>query len=92
MNPEDRELLKKTVLLEEENNDILRKMRRSMRISAFMSWVYWIFIIGSLLGAYYFIQPYLEKFMDLYGGAKSGLDASVSGVNTVIDSLKKIGQ
>lgn len=60
MTPEEKELLKRTLALAEENNDMLRSMRRSMRIQRFMSIVYWVFIIGSAVGAYYLIQPYIE--------------------------------
>lgn len=52
---------------------MLRSLHRSMRMRRVMSIIYWIFIIGSAVGAYYFIQPYLDSMMDVYGGAKSNL-------------------
>ena len=73
MNPEEREVLERTLKLSEENNEILRKLQRSMHLARIMSLVYWIFIIGSAIGAYYLIQPYLEQMLNIYGGAKSGL-------------------
>ncbi len=90
MQPEEKELLKKTIALEEENNDILRSIQRSMRIARFMSILYWVFIIGSVFGLYYFIQPYIEQLMSIYGGARNTLDVGVGGVNSVIDSLKDL--
>ena len=55
--PEDeKELLKRSVELAEENNDMLRAIRRSMRLARFISIMYWVFIIGSAVGAYYLIQ------------------------------------
>mgnify|MGYP001563722378 CR=1 FL=1 len=69
MSPEEKELLKRSIALAEENNDILRSMQRSMRISRFMSILYWVFIIGSAIGAYYLIQPYIESLTGLYGSA-----------------------
>ena len=69
MSPEERELLEKSVNLAEENNEILRAMRRSMRIARIMSFMYWIFIIGSAVGVYYLIQPYIDQLKSLYGGA-----------------------
>ena len=74
MSPEERELFKRSIALAEENNDILRAMQRSQRLAHLMSIVYWIFIIGTAIGAYYFIQPYLQQIIDVYGGAKSGLN------------------
>ncbi len=66
MSPEDKELLKRTLALAEENNDILRSMQRSMRIQRFLSILYWVFIIGSAVGAYYLIQPYIESLTGAY--------------------------
>lgn len=68
MTPEEKELLNRVVALSEQNNDILRSIQRSMRFSRFMSIVYWIFIIGSAVGAYYIIQPYIDALKDGYGG------------------------
>ena len=71
MSPEERKLLERAVALSEENNDILRSVRRSMRLSNFMSLLYWVFIIGSAVGAFYLIQPYLDAISGISGGAKS---------------------
>lgn len=92
MNPEEKELLRKSLALEEENNDILRSMQRSMRIQRILSILYWVFIIGSLFGVYYFIQPYIEQVLSIYSGAKSGLDTGVGTVNSLIDNIKNITQ
>jgi hypothetical protein len=75
MTPEEKELLKRTAKLAEDNNDILRSMQRSMRIQRFMSVVYWVFIIGSAVGAYYLIQPYIEQLLALYGSASGILNS-----------------
>ncbi len=89
MNPEEEELLKKNLELSEENNSMLRSIQRSMRLSRFMSMLYWIFIIGSAIGAYYLIQPYLEAITGSYTGAKSNLQDSVSGLMDTIKDLKQ---
>jgi TRAP-type C4-dicarboxylate transport system permease small subunit len=34
-----------------------------------MSFIYWIFIIGSAIGAYYIIQPYIDQLESVYSGA-----------------------
>ena len=75
MSPEERELLEKSVSLSEENNKMLHAMRRSMRWASIIRGIYWVFIIGSAIGAYYFIQPYLDQIMSAYGGAKSNFDS-----------------
>ena len=81
MDPESKKLLEDTHALAQENNNILRSMRRSMRVSHIMSLIYWIIILGSAFGAYYFLQPYLTKVMTLYNGARAALN-----------NLKQIGQ
>ena len=71
MSPEERELFKRSIALAEENNDILRGIQRSMRFSRLMSILYWVFIIGSAIGAYYLIQPYLQSLLGAYSSAGS---------------------
>ena len=72
MDSEDKELLKRAVALSEENNDMLRSMQRSMRLGRVMSILYWVFIIGSAVGAYYLVQPYIQSITGAAGTAKSG--------------------
>ena len=73
MSPEERELLNKAVGLAEENNQMLHSMRRSQRWSSIARAIYWVFIIGSAVGAYYLIQTYVDQMKDLYGGASGVL-------------------
>ena len=89
MNPEERELLNKSVALAEENNDMLRRMQRSMRLARVMSILYWVFIIGSAVGAYYLIQPYIQAVSGAYGGAKSSFSESMKNA---LDNFKQISQ
>ena len=70
MSPEEKELLNRTLKLSEENNQILRGIQRSMRFSRFMSILYWVVIIGSAIGAFYLIQPYVNA---ISGGTSSSL-------------------
>lgn len=80
MSPEERELLQRSVQLAEENNDILRSLRRSMRLSRIMSILYWVVIIGSAIGALYLIQPYLNTLMGVYSGAKDTVGGLLKGL------------
>jgi hypothetical protein len=89
MSPEEHELLKRSIALAEENNDILRSIKRSMRFSSFMTVVYWLIIIGISVGAWYFVQPYLNKAEGLYSAAHTELN----NVSNTVNSVKKtIGQ
>jgi len=69
VDPESKKILQDTLALTQENNNMLHSMRRSMRVQRIMSFLYWVFIILASLGAYYFIQPYLDQLMSVYSGA-----------------------
>lgn len=73
MDPESKKLLQETFKLAQENNQMLRSMKRSMQMARIMSFVYWIFIIGSAVGAYYLIQPYIDQLKSAYSGASNVL-------------------
>lgn len=89
MSPEEREMLKRSVALAEENNDILRGIQSSMRLARFMSILYWVIIIGISLGAYYFVQPYIDQIVGVYGGAKSQLNDVSGTINSIRETLGK---
>ena len=84
MLPEERVLLQKSVDLAEENNKMLRALTRSMVWGRVVHFIYWALIIGSTVGAYYFIQPYINSILGIYGGTKSSLE----GVNSILDNFQ----
>jgi hypothetical protein len=67
MDPESKNLLEETFELEQENNKMLRSMKRTMLWSRIMTIVYWLIIIGISVGAFYFLQPYFNRLMSVYG-------------------------
>ncbi len=73
MNPEERALIEETLAISRENNKILKSIRRSARIGQLMQITYWLLIIGASVGAYYFIQPYLEQLLGAYSGVQEGV-------------------
>lgn len=78
MDPESKKLIEETHALEEENNKMLRSLKRSMFWSRVMSSIYWILILGISVGAFYFIQPYMDQAMDVYNEIKGNLDSASS--------------
>jgi hypothetical protein len=86
MNPNEKQLLQETHDLAEENNKILKGIRRSNRVSFIFRFLYWLLIIGVSIGAFYYIQPYVDKLNKAYGS----LQSNVSDVQTVTNSLKDI--
>lgn len=60
MTPEEKSLLIRTHALAEENNLLLRRLRRSNRWSIAFRVVYWVIILGLGWGLYYTFLPYLS--------------------------------
>lgn len=84
MDPESKKLLQDILSTTEENNKMLHSMRNSMRMARIMSYLYWIFIIGSAVGAYYFIQPYIDQGISTFTGVKGNLE----NFGKILDSVK----
>lgn len=85
MNPEQEKQLSEALDLARENNDILRKMKRSMFWARVLRLSYFAIILGVSFGAYYFIQPYLEGVLGTYSSL-------LGGVESAGDSLPSMGQ
>lgn len=83
MDPESKKLLEETLALAQENNRMLHTLKRAMVWSRAISFLYWVLIIGSALGAYYFVQPFIDQLFSAYGGAKSNLDSIGSMFNSL---------
>jgi hypothetical protein len=54
-----------------ENNKMLHSMQRRARIGLIWKLIYWGFIIGATIGAFYFIQPYIDSLQDAYTGVRN---------------------
>jgi hypothetical protein len=89
MDPESKKLLEETFRLAEENNRMLHKVRSVQKWAAFWSGLKIFIIIGITLGAFYFLEPYLKKVMDLYGSVSgTSQEQNVDG-SSIQDLLKK---
>ena len=88
MSPEEKSLLERTYKIVEENNEILKSIRRSSRLGTTIKVLYWIVILGFSFGAYYFIQPYLQSITGLYNQAEGDV-SSVQSVTTKLNGLLK---
>ena len=89
MNPNEKELLEKTAKLAEENNHILKGIRSSNRWSTFFRIFYWTIIIGVSVGAFYFIQPYIDVATKAYKGIQGDLSKVKSVVNSIPNTTNK---
>lgn len=73
MQPEEKEMLKKTLELTQENNKMLHSIRRGMFWGRIVRIIYWIVIIGAAVGLYYYISPYIDSAVGAYGSIKGDL-------------------
>ena len=67
----------------QENNEILRSLLRRERIANFMRILYWLFIIGTLLGVYYYAQPYMLKITENFSSLQNAITNVNNNLNTV---------
>jgi hypothetical protein len=88
MNPQDKELLEKTYELANDNNKILHGIRRSNRWNAFFRVVYWIIIIGVSVGAFYYVQPYLNAAIKAFGTIQTDINSVKTVTNKISGSTK----
>lgn len=58
--------IKEVKALAEENNKILRGMRRNALISRLWHIFYWLLILGTGVASYYYLQPYINTLTDAY--------------------------
>ena len=71
MDPELKKLLDNTYKLAEENNVLLRKIRGVQKREVFFRLMYWLFLIGVGVGAFYFVQPYVDEIKDFFKGSSA---------------------
>jgi hypothetical protein len=82
------ESLKRIEDMTEENQRMIKRLHFAYRFSALFSIVRWVIIIGVTLGAFYYLQPYLEGVLKLYGSVNS-LTGGIEN-NGGIDILKAL--
>ncbi|HAS80651.1 MAG: hypothetical protein UR25_C0002G0017 [Candidatus Nomurabacteria bacterium GW2011_GWE1_32_28] len=90
MDPESKQLLKNTLELAEENNKLLHKIRGVQNREFVWKILKMVLIVGITLGSFYFLEPYLNKMMDLYSSV-SGIQQNIKDVSdTNSSSLKDL--
>ena len=87
MDSESRQLLQNTLALAEENNKMLHKIRGVQKRGTLWQVLKLIVIIGIALGSFYYIEPYLNKIIDLYNSV-SGMQQQINN-SPIQDLLKK---
>lgn len=75
--------LKKTV---EDNNRILKDLKKRANVAATFTFIKWIVIIGVAIGAFTLLQPVAQQFWEAYKSLQSG----VSQINEAKQSIPDI--
>jgi hypothetical protein len=72
-----------------ENTRMVRSMYRAQKWGRIYRIIYWIVIIGLALGAFYFIQPYLQTLTNVYETV-SGRDSTIlEGFSSQLERLQE---
>jgi len=74
METEDKIKLQRALELSEENNKMLKSLVRGMRWAKLLRVIYLVVIIGSAIGAFYLIEPYLKEAATSYGSIKDSIN------------------
>lgn len=90
MTPEEHSLLERTYKMVEENNGMLRSIRRSSRLAIFMRILYWAVIIILSFGAYYFIQPYLTTMLNVISNAGGNIQSNYTAAQNAANAMKNL--
>lgn len=89
----DSQKLDELLELTRENNSILRSMRRTQRWSTLFTYVYWLVILGSIFGVYYYFQPTIQKYvktLQTSAGILQKFENAAAGVPSDMQVLKNL--
>jgi type II secretory pathway component PulM len=68
-----KELMRRSIAISEETNQIVHGMRRAARLSSLLRWGWWILVfVVSGVTYYYYFQPYVDRIEQAYAQVQSG--------------------
>ncbi len=79
LEPKDEVLLEHTYEIEKENNQMLKKMYHGMVWGRIFRIVYWVFVLAFMLGAYYYVQPYIGSAIEKYNAFMVAVNSIPTG-------------
>ncbi len=88
-------LLRENIEVSKESLKILKKINRGRIFGNVFTTLKWTLVVAVSFGVYYYIEPYLTKYLDLIKGLTSGVENIQkvgNNVNSAIspDLLKKL--
>lgn len=85
MDEQSRGLLIEIQKLSQENNSMLKSMRRAERNGRMFKAIYWIIVLGLTYAAYIYAKPYMEQAKEFYGAAQAQMQV-VKNMQNVMQS------
>lgn len=98
MDLQEKHLLEENLEVSKETNELLKKVVSSQKWGRIFRIFYWVLIIGSSIGAYYWLQPILGTVLGNYDSVMKGLDSvqqktqslpDTSTINSILNKLKQ---
>lgn len=74
MNPEERQLLERSLKLNEENNKLLRSMRRITRLAFVWGLIKLVILIVPFAIAYFYLEPHFGTLSQTFGQLREVLN------------------
>jgi len=75
MNPEDKQLLERSLKLSEENHQILVKMERRFRWAVAWGFIKLLLIVVPLVIGYFFLEPFFKGAADSFLSIRGFIDS-----------------
>ncbi len=83
MDPDTQKMLRETLRISRENNEMLHKMRGAQKRAAFWRFIKMLFSLSLLILTYYYLAPYVQSVKESYDSVR----ASISDIQDVRDKL-----
>ena len=98
MSHENKSIEEKILELTQENNELLKKVRRNQKLTWNFRVIYWTVIIAAALGVFYVFKSPLNTVVNEFSGLKNTIQsisdkvnnlADVSNIKTLLNNIKK---
>ncbi len=73
MDEETKQLLKEDLEIAKESRALLHEIVRHQKLATWLNVVKWIIVIGTTLGALYYVQPMLTGLLGTYSELLNGM-------------------
>ncbi len=81
MDPETREMIEHTLELARDNNKMLKKIRGVQKREAVWRTIKAAIAVALALGLFYYVQPYVDKVMQVYSSVLNASGVLKSGAS-----------